>query len=1039
MRTFVLIGIAMVLLLGGFYYFALSDRPDMYVETPQTQPTTRRTGPASSPAVQEQGLVGQSGGVWVETRDRKTYRLASRFRADQFDPRRDNSVDVARPQAQFYGTNGVVTLDGSSGRVSMSQPGSREDTRAMGESTPTEGELKDVVIRFYESYSENGEPTGEPTIITTVPAIRFDAIANRIATIDSIVDGKGVMAEQVPVTVRGRDFEFDGQGLTMRWNDREGRLDNLEINKGDRLLVKNLERFGGNRLAQVPLETTPPSTIRTLSPRAILASAIVGQVETSTRPARASNNLYHATFDRDVHIVRGGKELGAADVMRVVIPLGSDRAEEKEKPQTPSDRKSKRNRQAASQPDTRPETKPQTHSATKPAAKSMTKAAPATQPEEPLEIRWTGKLTIRPAALVENAPREQMAELVGAPAWVEEAGGRVEARLIHVEPESGRVRIEPGGPVRAISVKDAQGTEIRSNSPLVIDRTTGIAEISGGGILNAAAQGERQATRVAWSKRLQLLLSTDGTQSLKSVRVEGDAKVESETLNLNCQTLTLGFDAPEGASARAESENDYALPAPDLALLRSIDADGSAKLTMGEGESVRYLSGNMIHLDLTATAAADGSTTPSVTGVKCDGDVLLVDGQRLNLSCQNLDVKTRPIGLDPATTMTNQGDAADPLGSILSMVATGNVGLAQADGSRAVGDRLEFVAATEQSARQFLLIGKPALLASAKGSLEGDRIELDPQTGNVNVPGPGKFVGTDPDRPQNVMSIAWADSMAADGDTGVCRLNGGVVIAGTDGVGSRLNATARRCELAFVLRQAGDGPTTAPVSPATSGVTLDAVRSLDLSDDVDVQLMSRDQRSSSLQTQAVRIDLEAGVVTAPQAGRMLLIDERAPATTRPATTRAKDDVGPGTLALAWRDNLVWKLREGALTINGGVRVGFERPGLDDTIRITCETIVCELTPVQTGKGFEQVAQRVELRSITARDRVAVRSRNASFDAASLAYDALTGRATAVGDADTKVDVYDADGTSHVGFSAITWNVETGIIEDFRDIDGRIRR
>ena len=45
-----------------------------------------------------------------------------------------------------------------------------------------------------------------------------------------------VEADQVPVVLRGEDYDFDGRGLVIRWNERDRRLQLLEIAHGEKLI-----------------------------------------------------------------------------------------------------------------------------------------------------------------------------------------------------------------------------------------------------------------------------------------------------------------------------------------------------------------------------------------------------------------------------------------------------------------------------------------------------------------------------------------------------------------------------------------------------------------------------------------------------------------------------------------------------------------------------------------------------------------------------------------------------------------------------------
>ncbi len=56
-------------------------------------------------------------------------------------------------------------------------------------------------------------------------------------------DGRIVHADEVPVTVRAKDFSFNGSGLLMYWNDVDKQLKSLEIAHGTDLTVYNAGAF----------------------------------------------------------------------------------------------------------------------------------------------------------------------------------------------------------------------------------------------------------------------------------------------------------------------------------------------------------------------------------------------------------------------------------------------------------------------------------------------------------------------------------------------------------------------------------------------------------------------------------------------------------------------------------------------------------------------------------------------------------------------------------------------------------------------------
>jgi hypothetical protein len=854
----------------------------------------------------------------------------------------------------------------------------------------------------------------------------------------------------------------------MNWNDRGGRLESLEINRGERLLIKNAEKFNLPKSDSQKSSSAAPAQ----SPAAFAIGSpsdlFVGLLAAPANEPPRRQQMYYATFDKDVRVNRDGTQLAAADVMRVILPLGDAKAAPaKPVPNEETRAQRARRRAAATSPAAeralaaaddeklgvrKPTTKPATHTTT-PNAATLPIAG------GPVEVLWTGKLTVLPVERVPDAPKDpaQMVELLGAPAWVAENGSRAEARLIHLEPDTGKIRLEPGGPVKAIAVHDARGADLRTRNTLFVDRTAGTATVNGGGTLVAPANPPTQpdATTISWSRRLVLQMTDTPQPTLKQVTIEGEAKIDSATLDVTSDTLALGFGEPTKHTEPVAADSataGVALPAADLSALRSVVATGGANIAVGKDAATRRtLAAQKIDLGFVPLDTGTGLKT-----VKCNDAVQLSDASGFSLACATLDATLKPTSIDQPTDTSPTQNKADPLADLDAMVATGAVSLRQADGSNASGDRVELTHVGDT--KKMTLTGAPASVGSAKGSLEGQLILIDPASGDVNVPGPGRFVGTGevakdqmaaPKSPAT-MAIAWLESMNAVGSTGVCDLVGGVHIDGTSDAGTHLTATAQRGRINFTPRQQMSTSTTKPAAMADA--SLDAVRSIQLSGAVDVATEAVDVRTSSIQTEQIDIDLENSIVTAPQAGRLLVIDGKR-ATTQPTTEIATGDTsqpatqsaprgmkrGPGSLAIAWKQQLVWKMREGDLTFDGGVRLGFEKAGSNDPIRLSSERVICALAPIQTGKGVDQMSQRIDLRTVTAQQNVTVRSRQASFDAASLMYDAVTNRATATGEPNTPVEVFDADGTSRMSFSAITWNVDTGLIEDFRDIDGRLRR
>jgi len=99
---------------------------------------------------------------------------------------------------------------------------------------PSRGRLHTVTMTLIDDAAPGG-PATELTMNTD--NIDFDNDTFLITTGGfTAPDGTLIPADQVPVKVRG-EYEFDGRGLTLRWNDRDDRLELLEIAHGEELKI----------------------------------------------------------------------------------------------------------------------------------------------------------------------------------------------------------------------------------------------------------------------------------------------------------------------------------------------------------------------------------------------------------------------------------------------------------------------------------------------------------------------------------------------------------------------------------------------------------------------------------------------------------------------------------------------------------------------------------------------------------------------------------------------------------------------------------
>src|SRR5688572_5595540 len=204
-----------------------------WLQPPTPQNARNAIAPATRPRFESgESLRGiqQGENVWIKRYDEKTGELSSQFKGSRYTPQKDGTVDVEKPEAEFFSDDGKqrVRIEGISGNVLM-ELGPQEDDSSIGPAgqsqMPSRGKLLDVVVSVFEPVD-----AATPALVARMNNAAFDTETFRIAT-EAFNDsaGKTIEADQVPVVVRGRDYDFDGRGLVIRWNQRDRKLELLEI------------------------------------------------------------------------------------------------------------------------------------------------------------------------------------------------------------------------------------------------------------------------------------------------------------------------------------------------------------------------------------------------------------------------------------------------------------------------------------------------------------------------------------------------------------------------------------------------------------------------------------------------------------------------------------------------------------------------------------------------------------------------------------------------------------------------------------------
>ena len=446
-------------------------------------------------------------------------KLVSEFKADDYDPQPDGTVNVTHPKTKFYLSRGeYMLLTGDRGEIAFAKPAAGTAGGGMPSAmhAPSSGRLHHVHIERFAS------PTAtRPTLTMDTDNVRFDNDTLRVYT-EAIPATPGtpatttrpaapatpeVPADRVPVVVHGDDYDMDGTGLTLRWGG-DSRLHLLEIAHGHRLTIRHPNALSGGTLADGaerpgrgflpgvgdpvtdPAAKPPGSDLSLAS--ADPAAAALALPPTTPPTTAAPDPPYRAVFNDDVRVTQGDPDANAAPPARTVAVgdvltidfLGGKAAttQPTTQPTTPPAKPAV----AMAPPATgAPSRAPAVVTTAAPVATTGPAVAAATtrpKPEaEPITVYWTGKLRVTPLEaappMMPLAAGQAAVRLVGGPAVLTYNGAVAKAAVATFRNGDGAVRLDPSAECPTVTVEQpAKGASLECRA-LSFDPATSVATI----------------------------------------------------------------------------------------------------------------------------------------------------------------------------------------------------------------------------------------------------------------------------------------------------------------------------------------------------------------------------------------------------------------------------------------------------------------------------------------------------------------------------------------------------------------------------------
>jgi len=836
MRTFLIIFLTLILIGGGFAVYVSMQKPT--AKRPSKSLATAARPVRAASTTQSVHGIGSVDNPWVKRFENGE--LTSQFRSERSEPKGGDVVLVTRPQAEFFTGDGAQRLrvEGASGEVivpgggggggggggNQSSGNARTPSAGGGAnmSPPSRGRLEDVEISMYEPAD-----AAEPTLVATMPNAVFDNDTFRIST-EAYTDGSGqrVEADQVPVVVRGRDYDFSGRGLVIRWNQLDRKLQLLEVAHGESLTVKNLDALSKTKLTNARPAHAPgtlptaraamAAMLASTDPRAIVLAAADPPAEPTTPPmtpgqarrlaarraaATAATRpkltrdlapvVYRASFDNDVNIFEGEKRVATADRLEIDIL------------QAPHE-----------DPATKPATAGSTDASTRPAKRRRADAtsAPASIPavQGPVTVKWTGKLRVVPLESERDpalVPGKPIVRLTGAPVEIAHEDMVAKSAVVAFNAADGSASLRANDivPIVTMTLGDAKVT---TPSLTYVQQPDGkqVATLVGPSSAVMTSKGAKDPLTLTWNKdgRIELVELPNGKSTIERADFSGAVKIVHPDLDMTGETLALGFDtsrAMKNAAAQPVA-GAATLPAAgsndDVAdSLREIIATGDVNCRMTDGTEQRTIAGQELAVQLELSPAGErfARFIRATGGVRTkQGSDEMQAGRLVAELAPASPAATQPVATVDAS---DAKPAANPFGSgkaqLVSLVARDAVKLATADGSSAAADTLEVVSVNGKP--QYRLSGTPAAtVTQGKTVISGPAIRFAPDEQIAEVIGAGGMKGTLPDDPKESFNVAWAGGAVVNGAKNLIDVTKQVVIQSIQQDGTINTATSSRLQ-----------------------------------------------------------------------------------------------------------------------------------------------------------------------------------------------------------------------------------------------------
>ncbi|MGD0139373.1 MAG: hypothetical protein ABSD28_10885 [Tepidisphaeraceae bacterium] len=976
-------------------------------------------------------LIKPGSGAWVKQFDREG-QLYYQFKSDYYDPQPDGTVKVTYPVIRFYlSDDQILQIEGDDGVIRFA-PGT--DKGVMSNSPtdpPRNGNLRNVKVKLFASPALQQKGDAEMTM--TMTNAEFDNDTFRLFT-EEFVDsaGKTVHAEDVPVTVRARDYSFVGTGLVLYWNDLDKRLKSLEMAHGTDLTISNAGEFSAQPATAAPAVPAAPATAAIAAPAAAVAP--------TTEPAETQQR-YTATFFDNVQVLHNGDHIEAG---RMDVDFATKS-------------------QSSAAPDNPPAST--TASTTAPAAANVEASSrPATTAPspEPIHVHWTGVMRLVPTdpANAEPLPDgKAIVRLIGAPVKVHQAGTDrnqwIDIACSDLSYRTGDSAAHLSGNV-LLKQTNADGVvSTVAGQNLDFSRLTHTANLDGPGQTCFPDPNDpKSVLKADWTRSCNVKLhETDSHQmQIEGADLEGNVVVDHPRFHLTAtDNVQLKFDSG-GEAFHVPSSSDTGQPAS--LPLRRIIANGDADCIVNDAEQkTRKIRGQRLELD--RRIGPDGKLYAKT--ILCNGSVHAEQNDQ-SLTAEDLQIELLPTKSANNAANDLGGDAA-----LDRLIASNEVVVKGKDGSWAKADNLD-VQMVDAHPRVKLegSAERPAVVRNKTSTLTGPTIKLSPHDQTAQIDGPGTFDGLaqpkNPSEQPRPLKLSWQRNAWLDGKTNRVEVVGGVLSESHEPGGSHDSSSSDR----IVATLVDVAPTTEPATRPEEGDSF--AEGADFMKNKQVKLLSlqTDEPESSNSTSsrakvksylldaggyllrefdllAGRIDYDVSTKRLSVAGPGdILAIEQSPPATRPAGDNASAIGGHGSTAIDWKKRFIYDDAARSAIIQGDITIVHQdNTSKTGSVRLDHADIVqaeFEAAPPGLDAGDTGEPATPKLKHLTATGAMTVRTTDKTIFCGELDFDPVEQVLTCLGGEKMgKVTVVDNDNLAGGTCAEAVFNLKTNELKKMTEV------